>query len=70
MLADAGIPYGFGTDSGPPGRFPGYFSHWELELMVQAGFTPMQAITAATGSAATFLHAKDLAHWKRGNGRT
>jgi imidazolonepropionase-like amidohydrolase len=60
MLADAGIPYGFGTDSGPPGRFPGYFSHWELELMVQAGFTPMQAITAATGSAATFLHAKDL----------
>jgi imidazolonepropionase-like amidohydrolase len=59
-LADAGVPYAFGTDSGPPGRFPGYFSHWEMELMVQAGLTPMQVITAATGSAASFLHAKDL----------
>jgi imidazolonepropionase-like amidohydrolase len=59
-LADAGVPYGFGTDSGPPGRFPGYFAHWEMELMVEAGLTPMQVITAATGSAAAFLHAKDL----------
>ena len=58
--ADAGVRYGFGTDSGPPGRFPGYFAQWELVLMVQAGLTPMQVITAATGSAATFLHAKDL----------
>ncbi len=59
-LADAGVPYGFGTDSGPPGRFPGYFAHWEMELMVQAGLTPMEVITAATGSAARFLHARDL----------
>jgi imidazolonepropionase-like amidohydrolase len=59
-LADAGVPYAFGTDSGPPGRFPGYFTHWEMELMVQAGLTPMQVITAATGSAARFLHAEDL----------
>jgi imidazolonepropionase-like amidohydrolase len=59
-LADAGVPYGFGTDSGPPGRFPGYFAHWEMELLVQAGLTPMQVITAATGSAARFLHANDL----------
>jgi imidazolonepropionase-like amidohydrolase len=59
-LADAGVPYAFGTDSGPPGRFPGYFAHWEMELMVQAGLTPIQVITAATGSAARFLHAEDL----------
>jgi imidazolonepropionase-like amidohydrolase len=59
-LADAGVPYGFGTDSGPPGRFPGYFAHWEMELMVQAGLTPMQVISAATGNAARFLGAKDL----------
>ena len=58
--ADAGVPYALGTDSGPPGRFPGYFAHWEMELMVQAGLTPMQVITAATGSAARFLHARDL----------
>ncbi len=59
-LVDAGVKYGFGTDSGPPGRFPGYFEHWELELMVQAGLTPIQAITAATRNAAEFLQAKDL----------
>lgn len=59
-LVDAGVKYGFGTDSGPPGRFPGYFEQWELELMVQAGLTPMQAITAATRNAAEFLQAKDL----------
>jgi imidazolonepropionase-like amidohydrolase len=59
-LVNAGVPYGFGTDSGPPGRFPGYFAHWEMELMVQAGLTPMQVITAATANAARFLHARDL----------
>jgi imidazolonepropionase-like amidohydrolase len=59
-LADAGVKYGFGTDSGPPGRFPGYFEHWELELMVQAGLTPSQVIQAATRSAAEFLKARDL----------
>jgi imidazolonepropionase-like amidohydrolase len=59
-LADAGVPIGFGTDSGPPGRFPGYFEHWELELMVQAGLTPLEAIHAATGSAAKFLRQPDL----------
>jgi len=59
-LADVGVNYGFGTDTGPPGRFPGYAEHWELELMVDAGLTPMQALTAATRSGAEFLRAKDL----------
>jgi imidazolonepropionase-like amidohydrolase len=60
MLSDAGVRYGFGTDTGPPGRFPGYFEHWEMELMVAAGLTPQQVLTAATRSAAEFLGAKDL----------
>ena len=59
-LADAGILYGFGTDTGPPGRFPGYFEQWEMELMVEAGLTPMQVITAATQKAAQYLQARDL----------
>jgi imidazolonepropionase-like amidohydrolase len=59
-LADAGVRYGFGTDTGVPGRFQGYFEHRELETMVEAGLTPMQAIVAATGSAAEFLKASDL----------
>ncbi|RAK61789.1 amidohydrolase [Phenylobacterium hankyongense] len=59
-LRAAGVPIGFGTDAGPPGRFPGYFEHWELQLMVQAGITPAEAIATATGRAAQFLRAKDL----------
>jgi len=59
-LVDAGVKYGFGTDSGPPGRFPGYFEHWEMQLMVEAGLTPNQVIQAATKNAAEFLKAKDL----------
>jgi imidazolonepropionase-like amidohydrolase len=54
------VKYGFGTDAGPPGRFPGFFEQWEMELMVEAGLTPSQVIRAATRSAAEFLHAKDL----------
>ena len=42
-----------GTDTGAGvGRFQGYFEHLELEMMVKAGLTPMQAIVAATGDAA------------------
>jgi imidazolonepropionase-like amidohydrolase len=59
-LVDAGIPFAAGTDAGPPGRFPGYSEHWELELMVDAGLTPDQAIAAATRRAAMFLGAEDL----------
>jgi imidazolonepropionase-like amidohydrolase len=59
-LVDSGVKYGFGTDSGPPGRFPGYFEHWEMELLVQAGLTPSQVIQAATKNSAEFLKAKDL----------
>lgn len=59
-MVDSGIKYGFGTDSGPPGRFPGFFEHWEMELLVEAGLTPMQVIQAATKNSAEYLKAKDL----------
>ena len=52
LLKDAGVRIAMGTDSGPAGRFQGYFEHMELELMVKAGLSPMQAIVAATGDAA------------------
>src|SRR5206468_4767778 len=57
--AKAGIRYGMGTDSGPTARFPGYFAHWDLEPMVQAGITPLQALTAATSANAEFIGARD-----------
>ncbi len=47
-LADAGIPIAMGTDTGPTGRFQGYFELMELELMVKAGLTPRQALAAAS----------------------
>jgi imidazolonepropionase-like amidohydrolase len=65
-LADSGVKYGFGTDSGPPARFQGYFEQLELELMTAAGLTPMQVITAATRSSAEFLGARDLGTLERG----
>ena len=43
-LHRAGIPVVAGTDQ----TVPGYSLHREIELYVQAGFTPMEAIQAAT----------------------
>jgi imidazolonepropionase-like amidohydrolase len=54
-LSDAGVKIAFGTDSGIPTRFPGFFEHRELQLMVEAGLTPMQAIVAATRTNADIL---------------
>ena len=48
-MVDAGVRFGFGTDSGgDPDRFfvQGFFEHRQMELMVQAGLTPMQVIQA------------------------
>jgi len=45
-LHDAGVRIGFGTDTGPPARFPGFFEHLEAEKMVEAGLTPMDVIVA------------------------
>jgi imidazolonepropionase-like amidohydrolase len=66
-LVDAGVKYGFGTDTGPPGRFPGYFEHLEMQLMADAGLTPTQIIQAATKNGAEFLGvSKDLGTLENG----
>ncbi|MEW5917500.1 MAG: amidohydrolase family protein [Gemmatimonadota bacterium] len=51
-LSDAGVPIAMGTDTGPTGRFQGYFELMELELMAKAGMSPRQILTAATRDAA------------------
>ena len=43
-LHDAGVPVVAGTDEG----IPGHSLHREIELYVEAGFTPMAALQAAT----------------------
>ncbi len=46
-LSDAGIRLGFGTDSGGASeRFfiQGFFEHRQMQLLIEAGLTPMQVI--------------------------
>ena len=51
-LAEAGIPIAMGTDTGPMGRFQGYFELMELEEMVKAGMPAAQVLKSATNIAA------------------
>ena len=51
-LSDAGVRIAMGTDTGPMGRFHGYFELMELEMMVEAGMTPRAVLASATRDAA------------------
>lgn len=61
LLADAGVMIAMGTDTGANlmGRWQGFFEHTELEMMVKAGLTPLQALVAATGGAAHVMKLDD-----------
>jgi imidazolonepropionase-like amidohydrolase len=56
----AGIPFLAGTDT-PPGVyiFPGFSLHEELQRLVAAGFTPMEALQTATLNPAKFFGMAD-----------
>jgi len=59
-LYDAGVLIANGTDSGAVmGRIPGFTEHRELEDLVTAGLTPLQAIADATGNTGKLLHDLD-----------
>jgi len=55
QLHRAGIPLLAGSDTPNPFVFPGSSLHEELELLVGAGLTAMDAIVAATANPARFL---------------
>jgi imidazolonepropionase-like amidohydrolase len=60
-LHDAGVKIAFGTDTGVPLRIPGYFEHWEMQLMSDAGIPARDIIVAASKNASEFLGvSKDL----------
>lgn len=57
---DAGVLVTVGTDSGAgPTRPIGFSEHREMQLMVRAGLTPLEAITVATKNGAELLHASN-----------
>jgi imidazolonepropionase-like amidohydrolase len=56
----AGIPYLAGTDTPMPGIYPGFSLHEELDVLVQAGLRPIEALRAATLLPAEFLGVDDV----------
>jgi imidazolonepropionase-like amidohydrolase len=67
MMRRAGIEFLAGTDVPVPYGFPGFTLHDELAVLVQAGFTPMEALQAATRNPARFLDKdKDLGTIEKG----
>ncbi len=58
-MADHGIKLALGTDAGNPAVFFGPSVHREMELMVDAGISPAEAIKAATMNAAEIVGQKD-----------
>ena len=66
-LVDAGVRISFGTDTGPRARFQGYFEQVELQVMVNAGLTPMQALVSATRDAAACMQLERLGTLEPGN---
>jgi imidazolonepropionase-like amidohydrolase len=59
LMAAAGVPILAGSDTPNPWVIPGFGLHDELELLVQAGLTPLQALQAATVNPARFLGRTD-----------
>jgi hypothetical protein len=60
LLHEEGVIVGMGTDAAfPPGTWPGEAMHHELELHVQAGIPPLEAIRMATHNNAWFIGTQD-----------
>jgi len=51
----AGLPIGAGTDTPLGVAIPGYSLHNELDILVQAGLTPLEALRSATVTPASFF---------------
>jgi imidazolonepropionase-like amidohydrolase len=55
-LHKAGVRIFTGTDAMNPGVVPGFSLHEELHNLVELGFTPFEALQAATSNPAEFFH--------------
>jgi predicted dinucleotide-binding enzyme/cytosine/adenosine deaminase-related metal-dependent hydrolase len=59
LAAQVGVGIMAGSDTPNAFVFPGFGLHDELELLVEAGLTPLQALQAATLNPARYLEATD-----------
>ncbi|MCL1828945.1 MAG: amidohydrolase family protein [Oscillospiraceae bacterium] len=59
-MIQAGVRIGVGCDSGIPFLPRGECIHIETELLTEAGYTPLQAVTAVTGKNAEMLRSNDV----------
>ena len=55
LMHEAGVPIGAGTDTPIAFAVPGYSLHSELEMLVRAGLSPIEALRAATLRPAEFF---------------
>lgn len=55
LMKREGVPVMTGTDLGARDVYPGFSLHDELDLLVKAGFSPMEALQASTRNPAKFL---------------
>jgi hypothetical protein len=55
LMHQAGVPIGAGTDTPIGFAAPGYSLHSELEMLVRAGLSPMEALRSATIRPAEFF---------------
>lgn len=59
LMHEAGVPIGAGTDTPIGFAAPGYSLHSELEMLVRAGLSPLDALRAATVRPAEFFGLDD-----------
>jgi imidazolonepropionase-like amidohydrolase len=59
VMAEHGVSILAGSDTPNAFAFPGFGLHDELELLVEAGLSPLEALQAATIDAARFLQSAD-----------
>ena len=65
-LNSAGVPLVLGTDAGFGGAIPGYSAHQELQSLVRAGLTPIEALRTATLNVSSYLKDVGVKDWKQG----
>jgi imidazolonepropionase-like amidohydrolase len=66
LLHKSGVPIIGGTDTPNPYVFPGFSLHDELELLVKAGLTPIEALQTVTRNAARYLGLPDTGTIEKG----